>query len=412
MLKNYFKITIAVLKRRKFFTFISLFGISMTLTILVVVTAFLDHLFSAGYPEINREKSLYSMTLEQIDSKNQGQQSGPMSFSFVNKYIKSLKLPAKISLTSMVSTANMYRDNKKIRVFFKYTDAEFWEIHQFDFLEGKPYTTRDIDNNEFMVVINEDLRNKYFGNGVSCIGKTIDLDNQKFKIVGVVKGVPITRPHTSADIYLPYNTTKEDLKDPSYRGSFAAIVLAKEKNDLPKIRAEFAEIARKIPIVSQGGFNPDKINVRLDDYIESFLINLFRREDNSTFLYSLLVLIALIFMSLPAINLININTSRILERASEIGIRKAFGASSKVLVGQFVVENIFLTLIGGVIAIVFSLLIIFYINTSQIIPNSDLAINWKVLGVATIASLVFGLLSGVYPAWRMSKMHIVDALKA
>ncbi|MCU0325170.1 MAG: ABC transporter permease [Spirosomaceae bacterium] len=384
----------------------------MTLTILVVVTAFLDHLFSAGYPEINREKSLYSMTLEQIDSKNQGQQSGPMSFSFVNKYIKSLKLPAKISLTSMVSTANMYRDNKKIRVFFKYTDAEFWEIHQFDFLEGKPYTTRDIDNNEFMVVINEDLRNKYFGNGVSCIGKTIDLDNQKFKIVGVVKGVPITRPHTSADIYLPYNTTKEDLKDPSYRGSFAAIVLAKEKNDLPKIRAEFAEIARKIPIVSQGGFNPDKINIRLDDYVESFLINLFRREDNSTFLYSLLVLIALIFMSLPAINLININTSRILERASEIGIRKAFGASSKVLVGQFVVENIFLTLIGGVIAIVFSLLIIFYINTSQIIPNSDLAINWKVLGVATIASLVFGLLSGVYPAWRMSKMHIVDALKA
>lgn len=412
MLKNYLKITIAVLKRRKFFTFISLFGISMTLTILVVVTAFLDHLFSAGYPEVNRERSLYTMTLEQIDTKNQGQQSGPMSFSFINKYIKILKSPAKISLTTMVSTANMYRDSKKIRVFYKFTDAEFWEIHQFDFLEGKPYSQRDIDNNEFGVVINEDLRDKYFGNGVSCIGKTIDLDNQKHKIVGVVKGVPITRPHTSADIYLPYNTTKEDLKDPSYRGSFAAIVLAKDENDLPKIKAEFAEVARKIPIVAQGGFNPDKINIRLDDYVESFVKNLFRRDDNTTFLYSTLVLIALIFMSLPAINLININTSRILERASEIGIRKAFGASSKVLVGQFVVENIFLTLIGGFIAIVLSFLIILYINSSQIIPNSDLVINWKVLGIAIIASLIFGLLSGVYPAWRMSKMHIVDALKA
>ena len=53
-------------------------------------------------------------------------------------------------------------------------------------------------------------------------------------------------------------------------------------------------------------------------------------------------------MLLPAINLVNLNVSRILERASEIGVRKAFGASSRTLVGQFVVENVVLTLVGGV----------------------------------------------------------------
>ena len=51
MLKNYFKIAIAVLKRRKFFTFISLFGISFTLTILIVLTAFVDNVTGANYPE-------------------------------------------------------------------------------------------------------------------------------------------------------------------------------------------------------------------------------------------------------------------------------------------------------------------------------------------------------------------------
>ena len=45
-------------------------------------------------------------------------------------------------------------------------------------------------------------------------------------------------------------------------------------------------------------------------------------------------------MLLPAVNLVNLNVSRIMERASEIGVRKAFGASSRALVGQFVVENV------------------------------------------------------------------------
>jgi putative ABC transport system permease protein len=64
MLKNYFKIALAVLKRRKFFTFISLFGISFTLTILMVATAFLDKLLSAGYPDYKRDRSLYVSMME------------------------------------------------------------------------------------------------------------------------------------------------------------------------------------------------------------------------------------------------------------------------------------------------------------------------------------------------------------
>ena len=57
-------------------------------------------------------------------------------------------------------------------------------------------------------------------------------------------------------------------------------------------------------------------------------------------------------MLLPAVNLVNLNASRIMERASEIGVRKAFGASSRTLVGQFVVENVVLTLIGAALGFV------------------------------------------------------------
>ncbi len=59
MLKNYFKIAIAVLRRRKFFTFISLFGISFTLTILLVLTAFIEKVVGDNYPDKKRDRSLY-----------------------------------------------------------------------------------------------------------------------------------------------------------------------------------------------------------------------------------------------------------------------------------------------------------------------------------------------------------------
>jgi putative ABC transport system permease protein len=67
---------------------------------------------------------------------------------------------------------------------------------------------------------------------------------------------------------------------------------------------------------------------------------------------------------------------------------------------------------GGLIALILSVGFIYWFNQSQLIPYSDLSIDWKVLAAAFILSLIFGLMSGVYPAWRMSKLPVVEALKS
>ena len=77
-----------------------------------------------------------------------------------------------------------------------------------------------------------------------------------------------------------------------------------------------------------------------------------RREPSRAAAAPCCSLIMVLFMLLPTVNLVNINLSRILDRSSEIGVRKAFGASSRTLVGQFVVENVVLTLIGAGIGLV------------------------------------------------------------
>jgi putative ABC transport system permease protein len=124
-----------------------------------------------------------------------------------------------------------------------------------------------------------------------------------------------------------------------------------------------------------------------------------------------LVVAAGLFMLLPAVNLVNLNVSRIMERATEIGVRKAFGASSLTLVGQFVVENVFLTVIGGLLGFVFSWYVLSMINASNVIPYASLKLNLRVFAYGLGLAVFFGLVSGVYPAWRMSRLDPVQALK-
>jgi putative ABC transport system permease protein len=100
-----------------------------------------------------------------------------------------------------------------------------------------------------------------------------------------------------------------------------------------------------------------------------------------------------------------------MERASEIGVRKAFGAPSRTLIGQFLVENILLTLIGGAIGFLLSILVLRGIAQSGLVANAQFSVNLRVFAYGAVLAVVFGLISGVYPAWRMSRLNPVQALK-
>lgn len=411
MLKNYFKIAIAVLRRRKFFTFISLFGISFTLTILIVVTSFMDHVISASYPDVNRGRELYVNTMSMQSSKQGYTSNGPVSFYFLDHYVSKLKTPAKLAFSSFFVPTNAYVNNKKIGINISCTNDQFWEVLQFDFLEGKPYTKQQIRNGEYVAVISADTKRNYFGDVPTVVGKYIEADNIQYRVIGVVKSVPITNMFCYADMYLPYTLSKVDLHSTELRGTFGAILLANSSNDLDKIRTEYAAMVPKLPVTDKLF---DRIYTFPDTYLAVFTRMSFGqgRESGLTIFYTAVGILILLFMLLPTLNLININISRIMERSSEIGVRKAFGASSRTLVFQFIVENIILTFIGGIIGVGLSYLIIYFFNSSQLIANAHLSVNLTVLTYSVIACFVFGFLSGVYPAWRMSRLHVVTALKA
>src|SRR5690242_5411476 len=127
MLKNYFKIAIAVLRRRKFFTFITLFGISFTLAILMIITSFKDSLLSATYPETKRDRILYVNHVSQRNIQYGYTMNSEPSFSFIQKYIMKMHTPESIGVCSFPRASSIYLNNKKLDLHIRYTNKQFWD---------------------------------------------------------------------------------------------------------------------------------------------------------------------------------------------------------------------------------------------------------------------------------------------
>jgi len=411
MLRNYVKIAIKVLLRHKLFTFISLFGISFTLLILLVITSLIDHSFGTMPPEKKLDRTL-SVTYAFLHSTKGGMSYGPLlSYWFHDKYVKSLKTPEYISISSFHSPIITYKGNKRMVLDMKFADGEFWKILDFEFLEGKPFSPEDVESKNPVAVINEKTRNEYF-DGERAYGKMIEADGTNYRVIGVVKNVSILRIMPYADIWVPITFNKEDLYKKSMTASFPSfysMILARDKSDLKAIREEFKQKIANFEF-PEGRY--DQLTVEASTYGEAIARVLFRTQEGRVGpLILILFILMILFLLLPTINLVNINVSRIIERLSEIGIRKSFGASSLTLAGQFLLENIIITLIGGAISLVLSMIVLALINDSGWIPHAHLALNHRIFFYALIICLIFGIISGVYPAYKMSRLKPAEALR-
>jgi putative ABC transport system permease protein len=411
MLRSYLKLAWKVLLRRKFFTFASLFGVAFTLLVLTVAAALLDHVFAPHAPETRMSRTLGLYGLAET-----GPQSTRTNFAgwpFIKKYMQDLPGAEKVAILQLQHEVDSYPDiqhGQKVSSYLKRTDGAFWQVLDFEFVEGQPYTEDDERQARRVAVINETTRQRFFGD-TQAVGRNIEVDGQRFRVVGVVKDVPFLRVVPFADVWVPISTVRSDGYKREYVADFFALVLA-DPARLDDVRREFAaRIAAARPPDAHtftrfyGGLET------LFEFASRMLFSPRFEEAHTGTLRGVLAGLALLFMLLPAINLVNLNLSRILERSGEIGVRKAFGASSWTLVGQFVVESLVLALLGGALGFVLSGIVLALLNRSGVIPYAQLTLNLRVFLWGVAFSAVFGLLSGVYPAWRMSRLHPVEALR-
>jgi putative ABC transport system permease protein len=410
MLRNYLKVAFKVLLRRRFYTFISLFGIAFTLVVLTVATAFLDHVFGAHPPETRADRTRGVYMIYTANATTARTMTFP-GYAFLDRYVRTLPGTERVSLFTFQEKVVTYQDGARIEAYRKYTDGAFWQIMDFRFVEGGPYSAKDDEERNRVAVLNATTRQRFFGDQ-PAVGRTVEIDGERFRVVGVVEDVSYLRITPFADVWLPIGTIKNESYRTSYLGNFMAAILVPRTSDIPRVAEEYRSALARVESPDPARFT--MVSGGIDTPFGQLSRMLFSdklADNRSGKLLSVLLGVAFVFMLLPTVNLVNISVSRILERASEIGVRKAFGASSRTLVGQFLVENLVLTLVGGLVGFVIAVVVVGGVNESGLFPYAHFTLNPRVFLYGLLLTLFFAVLSGVYPAWKMSRLHPVDALK-
>jgi putative ABC transport system permease protein len=418
MLKSHIKLALKVLGRRPFFTAVSLLGVTLTLLVLTVVAALFDHAFARQAPEVRQDRTLFVLFLE-LRGERATSSAGP-GYLLLDRYARGLPGVERMSVSTQPQSAFSYVGGDRVRSFLKRTDGEFWRIMAFDFVEGGPYTDEDVASARPVAVINAATQSRFFGGG-PALGRSFEIEGRRYQVVGVVRDVPFLRLVPFADVWVPLTTARSDAWRRELAGNLMGVLLARSRADFPAIQAE---LRSRMATVDLSGTEFKTASAEAETLFATVARLLLRTGPGRAVvgrgagpggfvakLAAVLSGLALAFMLLPALNLVNLSVSRALERKNEIGVRRAFGATRGALVAQFVLENVILTLIGGALALVATEAALRALTASGLIPYADLHLNWRIFGWGLFFALVFGGLSGAWPAWRLSHLHPVEALR-
>jgi len=412
MFRNYLLTAWKVYTRRKLFTAINLACITLTLGVLLVVTALLQNAFFPSGVEGKSERFVQIGSMVSSHTDGHTMRTGPLGYRIIDRYIKPMqgKQAELVSAASGPRTVSVYRADRVVELMMRRVDGEYWQILDFVVLDGRLPSIEDVARGRFLAVLNRSTAKKLFGEA-RAVGQSIDVGGQSFQVLGVVEDA--MHINAFADLWVPVSTDPSSDYRSQMWGDYTALILARSPAQIPQIQAEVARLAPTVKFDDPKEFNQAFFwaDGKLDFFARQ-LLGTHKQADSGAWMLLLVIgTLMLLFMALPALNLVNLNTGRILERSAEIGVRKAFGASSHQLVWQFVVENVLLCLVGGLLGLAFAKAALVWLEGSGLIPYLQVDLNLAVFGWGLLLAIVFGLLSGVIPAWKMSRLHPVQALK-
>jgi len=411
MYKIYFKQAMQMLKQNMFISIISILGMALAITMIMTLIV-VDEVKTLGMaPEINRDRTLY-ITYHTVRDTVNGSMSagGGVSPDLFDEYVSKMKTPEYISARKeTIANVNVEGLNEYTQFHIGGVDAAYWKIFSFDFIEGNPFSEEEFQSGIPNAILSENTARKLF-KGEKALGRTIEIAFRKFKVTGIVKNVSPVFKFAKGDIWLPRTANVSFWNN-------NVLLLAKEKEDFPKIIAEVRDIERKYAIdhhprfVYLNGPENQKINAMgIQENNEQELEEAIKIATRRS------LIIFLILLIIPALNLSGFSLSRIKKRVAEIGVRKAFGAKKYIILIQVLYENMITSLIGGIIGLLLSYAAVSWLKTwlLKIPEESNIPLNALlspgVFAAVFTVCLLLNLLSAGWPAFQASRMTIVNSL--
>ena len=243
------------------------------------------------------------------------------------------------------------------------------------------------------IILGEDLANRLIGT-TEVRSQVVDFKGEKFTVVGIIKkvGQPLSIMGYNIDNSAVMSLANgQDITDSHELSQ----IVATNVNDLNEAKRGIAQALG-------------------NDHVDSSDYTINTSAELADQLSDLVNFITIVACSLSAtilvvscISIANIMLVNIVERKHEIGIRKAVGATTRNIMGQFIAESMIMSLRGGVVGIILA-----YIVAAIILLffSINLTFSWLALGIGFVIPIVIGIIAGIYPAYKASKQDIISAL--
>ncbi|MFC2168387.1 ABC transporter permease [Acidobacteriota bacterium] len=409
MFKNYLKTALRNLSRHKGYSFINISGFSIGIACCFLIFLWVQDELS--YDRFHKNiDDLYRVVEHQMQSTGDifpiARTQYPLGQALVDEYPEFIKFthfsPSSRALISQGETNFFERG-------IAWTDPAFFEMFTFPLLQGDQKTALSSKDS---ILISEEMVEKYFED-FDPIGQTLTLENAiDFRVTGVFKKIP-SNSHLQFDFLgnfeklLDFTGLTREWHSNNY---YTYVQLAKN--------TPYKDVNDKIYNFLQTIFPTDNYtkyllqpvkDIHLYSYFQIDLGGVSTKRDKYVYMFSI---IAVFVLLIACINFVNLTTARSSGRALEIGIRKVVGAHRRNLIRQFLGESLLISIFSLLTAMGLVLLLLpaFNVLSGKALSLATLNIPLLLLVLLGII-LVTGILSGGYPAFLMSSIQPVKALK-
>lgn len=297
------------------------------------------------------------------------------------------------------------------------TEPEYFDVFKVEVVSGQG---REALAKPYQALLTTSTAAKFFGTE-DAVGKTFKYKNQfDILVAGVISDFPPTT-HLPASMLLSFAPNESYLNSGvdawSYTNNTSVYVVAPEGYDMLRLDALLQRIADThvnsdpyMPKTVRGGFEIQPLSaIHFDNGDRG---TLWIQPISTTWLW-FFAAIGVVVLALACINFINLSTAQSLNRAREVGVRKAIGAGKINLMVQFLYETWILTFLSAILAVALAQATLPYIN---VLLERQLSLQLfgspMLLAVLAMGAMVVGLLAGIYPSWIIARYNPAVTLKA
>ncbi|MBR3559607.1 MAG: ABC transporter permease [Bacteroidales bacterium] len=277
---------------------------------------------------------------------------------------------------------------------------DYLDIRKYELKDGIMFTEEDVKRYAKVCVIGQTVVKELFTNGENPIGQTIRFGSIPMTVIGTLasKGQNGMGEDQDDIVFAPYTTIQKRFSGINYFNMMFASATSEEESELAA--TEITYILRSNHGIKSGG--TDDFEIRTQEELVSSINSV------NQMLTMLLAAIASISLVVGGIGIMNIMYVTVTERTKEIGLRMAIGARNSDIKMQFLTESIILSLIGGVIGILFGLLVSY--GASKLL-NWPFVVSEKAILISFLVCAFTGIFFGWYPAKKAANMDPISALR-